>query len=263
MPNPNREKCEKCGNPKYEPCHYCLHELPSTSDKVVEDNAPIITTNKYEGHAPTTSDKGECEHFITDPNCSYCANGYAPTNQSDFSNFFRNASHEEKEKVFREVAEKASEEQRKLIEDTKQSESVKIGIDPLAFASGNGTGVVTNTGTVKSSGGEWTMDITDIQNIRNLAHAYQEVFQPADDKDFDYRWGVGFHKGLEFALDGAIKLLLSQREEIARIVEDEMTRIEGAVKEYRRRHPQGISATYLQAVVSDMRSIASRIKGDK
>jgi hypothetical protein len=43
------------------------------------------------------------------------------------------------------------------------------------------------------------MNLTDkITEFETLSHANQEGIQPGDDKEFEYRWGEGYWKGIEF-----------------------------------------------------------------
>lgn len=54
------------------------------------------------------------------------------------------------------------------------------------------------------------------EQIVTLAHAYQEVYQPSNNES----WGMGYWKGVEFALDCAKEEIAAERERVMAVVEE-------------------------------------------
>ncbi len=57
------------------------------------------------------------------------------------------------------------------------------------------------------------------KDFEELSCAYQETFQPGDDKDYDYRWGEGYIKSQEFAADYWLSKFTEYRETLVKEVE--------------------------------------------
>lgn len=67
----------------------------------------------------------------------------------------------------------------------------------------------------------------DWEKVEELAHAYQETFQPANDSENDYAWGEGFWKGIKFVKSCLPDLLTSQEQKVRQTAyEDVMSALE-------------------------------------